>query len=131
MHAYLIRALLQEMLSSEVALLEAAARNQDEATKSSLIELQMRVQTSETEMMQAQQLLTLTLPASSQLKLTEQVQMLVRQKRSSEEKAKSLVQVALTQIDHDAAVTSESIDDLLLLRSSPLKAAFTEIDSCD
>ena len=119
------------MLSSEVALLEAAARNQDEATKSSLIELQMRVQTSETEMMQAQQLLTLTLPASSQLKLTEQVQMLVRQKQSSEEKAKSLVQVALTQINHDAALTRKSSDDLLLLCSSPLKAAFTEIGSCD
>ena len=91
--------MFQEILSTEVTSLEAAARSREEATKSSMIELQMRVQTLETEAMQAQQLLTLTLPASSHLKLIEQVQMLVKQRQSSEEEAKSLAEVASTEID--------------------------------
>lgn len=74
-------------------MLEAAARRREEAATSSMIELQMQVQTMETEAMQAQQLLTLALPAASHMKLTEQVQTLVQLKQSSEEEAKALLQV--------------------------------------
>ena len=75
-------------------MLEAAAKRREEAASSSMIELQMQLQRLEAEAMQAQQLLTLTLPASSHMKLTEQVQMLVHQKQSSEEEGRTFVQVS-------------------------------------
>ena len=85
---------LQDVLASEISTLETAVRRREEATKGSMIELQMQVQSLEAEAMQVQQLLALTLPASLPMKLTDQVQMLIQQNQSSEEEARSLAQVS-------------------------------------